>query len=84
MKVYDKEIYEKQESIKFTLLIVIVFLVGFFAGYLASSFTSPKEVRCKRNSSFFIITAHKRKNFHYFAHIHKLYILIHFCPSTIF
>ncbi len=44
MKVYDKEIYEKQESIKFTLLIVIVFLVGFFAGYLASSFTSQKEV----------------------------------------
>ena len=44
MKVYDKEIYEKQESIKFTLLIIIIFLVGFFAGYLASSFTSPKEV----------------------------------------
>lgn len=44
MKVYDKEIYEKQESIKFTLLIVIVFLVGFFAGYLASSFTFQKEV----------------------------------------
>lgn len=44
MKVYDKEIYEKQESIKFTLLIVIVFLVGFFAGYLACSFTSQKEV----------------------------------------
>ena len=44
IKVYDKEIYEKQESIKFTLLIIIVFLVGFFAGYLASSFTSPKEV----------------------------------------
>lgn len=47
MKVYDKEIYEKQESIKFTLLIVIVFLVGFFAGYIANSFTSPKE-----NNSF--------------------------------
>ena len=31
MKVYDKEIYEKQESIKYTLLIIIVFLVGFFA-----------------------------------------------------
>ncbi len=44
MKVYDKEIYEKQESIKFTLLIIIVFLVGFFAGYLANSFTSQKEV----------------------------------------
>ena len=44
MKVYDKEIYEKQESIKFTLLIVIVFLVGFFAGYLANSFTNSKEL----------------------------------------
>ncbi len=42
MKVYDKEIYEKQESIKFALLIIIVFLVGFFAGYIANSFTSPK------------------------------------------
>ena len=44
MKVYDKEIYEKQESIKFTLLIIVVFLVGFFAGYLANSYTSQKEV----------------------------------------
>ena len=42
MKVYDKEIYEKQESIKFTLLIIVVFLVGFFAGYFASSFANPK------------------------------------------
>ena len=43
MKVYDKEIYEKQESIKFTLLIIVVFLVGFFAGYFACSFTSTKS-----------------------------------------
>jgi len=42
MKVYDKEIYEKQESIKFTVLIIVVFLIGFFAGYLACSFTSSK------------------------------------------
>lgn len=44
MKVYDKEIYEKQESIKNTILIIIVFLVGFFAGYLANSFTTPKNL----------------------------------------
>ena len=43
MKVYDKEIYEKQESMKFTLLVIVVFLVGFFAGYIASSFANPKE-----------------------------------------
>lgn len=44
MKVYDKEIYEKQESLRFTLLIIVVFLVGFFAGYFANSFASQKEV----------------------------------------
>ena len=49
MKVYDKEIYEKQESIKFTLLIVVVFLLGFFAGYFANSFTSQKEVPNNNN-----------------------------------
>ena len=43
MKVYDKEIYEKQESLKFTFLIIVVFLVGFFAGYISHSFTSQKE-----------------------------------------
>lgn len=48
MKVYDKEIYEKQESIKFTLLIIIVFLVGFFAGFLANSFTVQKEVNTNK------------------------------------
>jgi len=51
MKVYDKEIYEKQESIKFTILIIVVFLVGFFAGYIACSFTSnkPTENQIKNN-----------------------------------
>ena len=26
MKVYDKEIYQKQESIKYTVIIIVVFL----------------------------------------------------------
>ncbi len=52
MKVYDKEIYEKQESIKFTLLVIIVFLVGFFAGYVASSFTSQKDVSNNNNTIY--------------------------------
>jgi len=50
MKVYDKEIYEKQESIKFTLLIIVVFLVGFFAGYFANSFTSTKSLENNNNN----------------------------------
>ena len=49
MKVYDKEIYEKQESIKFTVLVIVVFLVGFVAGYLACSFTSQKDAPKNEN-----------------------------------
>ena len=49
MKVYDKEIYEKQESIKFTVLVIVVFLVGFVAGYLACSFTSQKDTPKNEN-----------------------------------
>lgn len=44
MKIYDKEIYEKQESMKIILLIIIVFLIGFFAGYMANSVADQKEV----------------------------------------
>ena len=38
MKIYDKEIYKKQESMKMTIIIIVVFLIGFVAGYLATSF----------------------------------------------
>ncbi len=40
MKVYDKEIYNKQESIKTTAIMILVFLIGFVAGYLANSFSN--------------------------------------------
>ena len=43
MKVYDKEIYQKQESIKYTVIIIIVFLLGFVAGYFASSFSKTNN-----------------------------------------
>lgn len=43
MKVYDKEIYQKQESIKYTVIIIIVFLLGFVAGYFANSFSNNLE-----------------------------------------
>jgi len=43
MKVYDKEIYKKQESISITVIIIIVFLLGFFAGYITHSYSNVKE-----------------------------------------
>ena len=38
MKVYVKEMYNKQESIRTVIIFIIVFLLGFFAGYMAHSF----------------------------------------------
>lgn len=43
MKVYDKEMYNKQESIKTTAVMVLVFLIGFVAGYLANSFSTSNQ-----------------------------------------
>ena len=43
MKVYDKEMYNKQESIRSTVVIILVFLIGFVAGYLASSFITANN-----------------------------------------
>lgn len=43
MKVYDKEMYNKQESLRTIIIIVVVFLLGFFAGYMAHSFNETHE-----------------------------------------
>lgn len=36
MKIYDKEIYNKQENMKMTFIIIVVFLLGFLVGHLTS------------------------------------------------
>ncbi len=51
MKVYDKEIYSKQESIKTIAVVIIVFLLGFFAGYAANAFNSEDELK-NTNSTY--------------------------------
>ena len=50
MKVYDKEMYNKQESIKTTIIMILVFLIGFVAGYLANSFNSTNNVNTINNN----------------------------------
>lgn len=53
MKVYDKEIYSKQESLKTIVIIIVVFLLGFFAGYMAHSFNETQEVE-NTNSTYVV------------------------------
>ena len=62
MKVYDKEMYNKQESIRSTVIIILVFLIGFVAGYLASSFSTAnnnvmenKTTKITDNNSVFLL-----------------------------
>lgn len=44
MKVYDKDMYNRQESLRTTVIMILVFLLGFVAGYLASSFSTSNNV----------------------------------------
>ncbi len=55
MKVYDKEIYQKQESIKNTAIIILVFLLGFAAGFIANSFANNTENKDNKTNSNKII-----------------------------
>lgn len=55
MKVYDKEMYNKQESLKTTIIFILVFLLGFFAGYITSAFTIETAKEEKNNSNNYVI-----------------------------
>lgn len=50
MKVYDKEMYNKQETLKTTIIFIVVFLLGFFAGYITNSFTSETHKNDTNNT----------------------------------
>lgn len=49
MKVYDKEMYNKQESLRTAVIFIVVFLLGFFAGYITNSFTIETEKNNENN-----------------------------------
>ena len=43
MKIYDKEVYNRQEEIRNVIIIIISFLVGFFVGYMANTITHTEN-----------------------------------------
>ena len=47
MKIYDKEMYVKQEAFKTTSLFILVFLIGFILGYWANSFSKSNIIENK-------------------------------------
>lgn len=44
MKIYDKEMYQKEQWIKSVLLVVGIFVLGFIIGYFVHSFEKQEEI----------------------------------------
>ena len=54
MKVYDKEMYSKQESLRTIIIVVVVFLLGFFSGYFAHSFNGTSNEPQNTNNTYIV------------------------------
>ena len=54
MKVDDKEMYNKQESLKTAVVFIVVFLLGFFAGYITKSFTNEPVKENNTNNTYVV------------------------------
>ncbi len=44
MKIYDKEMYQKEQWIKSVLLVVGIFVLGFIVGYFVSKYEKNQEM----------------------------------------
>lgn len=51
MKIYDKEMYNKQEGLKNWIVLLLVFLIGFASGYFAHSFTISEKQQVNNTES---------------------------------
>ena len=49
MKIYDKEMYQKEQWIKSVLLVVGVFVLGFVVGYYVHSFEKQEQIDTLQN-----------------------------------
>lgn len=52
MKIYDKEIYQKEQIIKSVLLVVGVFVLGFIVGYFVHSFEKQEEMNVLQQNTY--------------------------------
>ena len=43
MKIYDKEIYDRQKNINTLTIILLAFIIGFACGYIANAKTDKPE-----------------------------------------
>ena len=44
MKIYDKEMYQKEQWIKSVLLVIGIFILGFVVGYFVHNFEEQENI----------------------------------------
>lgn len=49
MKIYDKDMYQKEQWIKSVLLVVGIFVLGFVVGYFVNNFEKQDEITLLQN-----------------------------------
>lgn len=52
VKIYDKEMYISQEKFRTIILIIIVFLIGFVAGYFSKDVINPENAAHTNRTSY--------------------------------
>ena len=56
MKIYDKEIYNREQNIKSIVLMIVMFLIGFFTGYIANNKQDKNDENISSNNTAYITT----------------------------
>lgn len=54
MKIYDKEIYQKEQIIKSVLMVVGIFVLGFIVGYFVHTFEKQEEINTLQQNEYYI------------------------------
>lgn len=54
MKIYDKEMYQKEQWIKSVLLVIGVFILGFVVGYFVHNFEKQEEVNALQQNVYIL------------------------------
>ncbi len=44
MKIYDKDMYQKEQKLQTIILIVVIFIIGFLIGYFAHKFEKQEQI----------------------------------------
>ena len=44
MKIYDKEMYQKEQWIKSVILVIGIFILGFIVGYFVHNFEKQEQI----------------------------------------